>query len=368
MKILLINPWDSEVFPTPAIGYLQATVKAHGHEVKAVDLSGIDSENDDYDFIAASFHSFSVRYAIRIREKFKGHLICGGHHPSSMPHQMLGIGYNQVVVGEGEQALIDIIEGNTSQIINGKQCNIDAIPIPDYTGLSYSGLMGMPIISSRGCPFHCNFCASTRFWGNKYRMRSSDSVLNELAYRINGGMRVWMFEDDNFTANKHRAMEICSGIAEMGKFSWQCASRAESLDDELCRALSLAGCKTVWLGIESLCQDSLDRCNKHTTVAKMLNGIKTAHKYGIETISQFITGIPGDSIENIQETAFQIRKNKIGTRGANIMWILPDTLAYYKAKERGFSDETYLKTGAPFYTYEQDMNTLNKWSNLINVA
>ena len=369
MKVLLVNPWSSEVFPTPAIGYLQAALKARGVDVTARDLPGAMQEPDHYDIIAITFHSFSVRYAIQLREHFKkGRLVCGGHHPSAMPDQMLSIGYDQVVIGEGEKAIIDIVNGNTSPKVYGEISDINDIPFPDYTGLSYTGAMGMPIITSRGCPFACNFCASSHFWDRKYRARTPDNVLSELSMRIAGGMTTWMAEDDNFTANKKRAIEICRGIADMGRFQWQCASRAESLDEELCCALRQAGCKTVWLGIESLSQDSLERCNKHTTVEKMLKGIRIAEDFGIETMSQFLVGIPGDSIRNIYETCANIAGSRIRRKGTNIIWILPCTDIYDKAKAQGFSDDIYLKVGAPYYTYEQDMNTLIHWSNLINQA
>jgi radical SAM superfamily enzyme YgiQ (UPF0313 family) len=368
MKILLINPWEPDIFPNPSIGYIQAAIKHFKINVKALDLGMALQEPDDYDIVGVSFHSFSVKYAKAIRDKFKGHLICGGHHPSALPDQMLSIGYNQVVIGEGEKAIIDIINGNTASIVYGELSDINSIPFPDYTGLSFTGIMGMPVISSRGCPFQCSFCASSHFWNRKYRARTSENVLSELKQLISIGLQTWMFEDDNFTASKYRAIEICNGIATMGQFNWQCASRAESLDKELCIALKEAGCRTVWLGIESLSQPSLDRCNKNTTIDKMLTGIETAESMGIETMCQFIIGLPGDSIEDIQGTVKNIRRSRIRRKGTNIAWILPGTDIYMKAKQAGMSDDVYLKTGAPYYTYEQDINTLNYWSHLINQA
>ena len=363
MRVLLINPWEGEVFPTPAVGYLQSTLKSNGIEVTATDLL---YGSDDYDLVAVTFHSFSVKHAQKIREHYKGRLICGGHHPSALPEQMLSIGYDQVIVGEGEKAIMEVVNGNISKIIKGEISEIDSIPFPDYSGLNFWGTMGIPVITSRGCPFLCSFCGSTSFWGHKYRMRSAANVLQELELRAREGYKTFMAEDDNFTANKKRALEICSGIAEMGVFEWQCASRAESLDEELCRALKLAGCKTVWIGVESLSQDSLDRCNKNTTVEKMLKGIETAERFGIETMSQFIVGLPGDSLKDIQLTVQNIRKSSIKRKGTNILWMLPGTEAYRIAKQKGFSDEIYLQSGAPFYIFEQNIETLKYWCSLID--
>lgn len=327
--------------------------------VTALDLSAALAQRDRFDFVGVTFHSFSVKYARLIRNYFKKRLICGGHHPSALPKQMLSLGYDQVVIGEGENAILDIIHGNNDCIVKGSDRwykSIDDIPFPDYTGLKFTDNV---VISSRGCPFKCNFCASSLFWENSWKSRNPENVINEVS-KLNS----WMFEDDNFTANKKRAIEICRGI----KGSWQCASRAENLDDELCEALKASGCHTVWLGVESFSQASLDRCNKHTTVEKMIKGIEIAEKHGIQTMSQFIVGLPGDTIEDIRETARVIRQTKMTRFGANIAWILPNTEIHTQAKLRGFNDDEYLISGAPFYTYENPLVTLQHWANIINNA
>ncbi len=359
MRVLLINPWEGEIYPPPAIGYLQAALK--GVDVKAVDLSGAFKESD-YDIVGVTFHSFSVVHARRIRDYYKCRLICGGHHPTALPEQMIGIGYDQVVTGEGEKAIVDIINGNTGPIIKGEVVDIELLPVPDYTGLKQSG--SLPVISSRGCPFKCNFCGSVSFW-QRYRVRSAESVLSELNDMRARGISSFMFEDDNFTAHQRRAIDICKGIKGM---SWQCTSRAESLNDELCYHLKSAGCHTVWVGVESFSQATLDNCNKSTTVGKMIRGILSAMKAGLKLRCQFIVGLPGDTSDNIKETVSVIKRHKIRQCGANILWLLPGTEAYKRAKRKGFNDQIYLDHGAPYYTYEQDINTLQNWRQLIRAA
>lgn len=375
MRVLLINPWQGEVFPTPAIGYLASAIRTARPDI---DVTSADMDKalqllktNEYDLVGVTFHSFSVKYARKIREAVKGstRLICGGHHPSAMPEQMLSIGYDQVVVGEGENAILNVLSGNTTPIMRGYSAlyyiNINDIPFPDYTGLSWNGAMGIPIISSRGCSHACNFCASTAFWGRKWKMRSADNVLKEIEQT---GLNLFMFEDDNFVVNRKRAFDICDGLMGSG-YTWQCASRAETLvDEELCLKLKQAGCHQVWVGIESLSQDSLDRSNKHTTVEKMLKGIETADKVGLNIMSQFIVGLPDDTEADIMRTVNTIKGSKIKQKSVQKIWIVPNTVAYDRAKEKGFDDETFLTTGAPYFTYEQSIDTLNRWVNLINTA
>jgi len=275
-----------------------------------------------------------------------------------MPEQMLAIGYDQVVVGEGENAIIEILSGDTSPIIRAPKrvfINDDNMPFPDYTGLRYDDNI---VISSRGCPFRCNFCASTSFWGNKWRPRGAESVIEEINSR---GYKTWMFEDDNFTASKKRAIEICSGI----KGSWQCASRAETLDDDLCLALKRSGCHTIWIGVETFSQKALDRCGKNTTVEKMVRGIQTAERRGIQTMCQFIVGLPESTPEEIAETARVIRRTRMSRIGVNTAWVLPNTDLYTRAKAYGLDDNVYLDSGVPFYTYERPLSTLNNWAEII---
>ena len=153
MRVLLINPWESDALPPPSIRYLQSALKHYAIDVTAANLAEAMNMNDDFDIVGASFHSFSVKYARQIRDKFRGHLICGGHHPSALPEQMLGIGYDQVVIGEGEDAIIDIINGNRDKII--RDCErkyfdgINDYPFPDYAGLTNMGIYRINIISSR---------------------------------------------------------------------------------------------------------------------------------------------------------------------------------------------------------------------------
>ncbi len=386
-KVLLINPWESDFFPPPSIGYLQSSIKSIFKdmiEVESRDLNDaiVMLKNDSFDLVGVTFHSFSIKYAKLIKSLCKSstHLICGGHHPSSLPDQMIDIGYDQVVIGEGENSIIDIILGKekNKKVYDRKSYfkSIDDLPFPDYTGLNgdwrnIDSYNGYPIISSRGCIYNCNFCASSFFWNRKIYMRSSYSVISEIIYNIeNFNMNRWMFEDDNFTFNKKRVKEICKGIVDInnkyGKKYWQCSSRADTLnDEELCRILVESGCKMVWIGVESFSQDTLNRCKKNVSVERMVSGIKTAESIGLSTMCQFIVGLPGDTIKNIIETSEIINKIKMTRIGVNIAWVLPNTDIYNKSKYYGFDDNFYLDNGAPFFVYENDINILEEWKYIL---
>lgn len=366
MKVLLINPYQPGEWAPPPVGYLQGALKHYGVNVIARDLHNAMTDQDHYDIVGVSFHSFSMKYAKQIRNKFKGWLICGGHHVTALPDQLLSIGYDQVVLGEGENAIIDIVRGNKSKVIKDIEGryfpNINDIPFPDYSGLEHPDPR-IPIISSRGCPFSCSFCDAPFFWERKYKIRSADNVLSEIEKRKSEGWTKWSFHDDNFLVNKTRLAEICKGLD--GKNTWDCQCRAESLTEDVCKLIYNAGCRLVHLGIESFSQGSLDRCGKKTTVDKMIKGIENAYNAGITTMGFFIVGLPGDTIKDIEITYNYRKQSKLSKFGSNILWILPGTEIYRKAKEQGFDDKVYLESGAPFYTYEQSLQTLQTWKKLI---
>lgn len=384
MNLLLINPWEPELFPPPGLGYLKAfaMAKIPGLQVELADWTpGIDiSDPDGFQIIGVTVHSFAVRnlpFLVKyLRQRFpSAHLVAGGHHASALPNQLLGLGFDQVVVGPGEAALVAVLEGNRQSILYGVSIpDINDYPIPDYSGLTgewtlplSQGGRALPIISSRGCPFECKFCASSSFWGRRWFPRAPDRVVEEIIYRLeNSQMDSFMFEDDNFTLQRDRAIEICRLLdsevrPRWPQLRWQAASRAETLDDrELCRAMVLAGCTHVWLGIESGAEEILYECSKATTPEKMLQGIKIAEESGLRTVGQFIVGLVGESDRTIEASCNFIRQSSLSLVGANKAWVLPRTYLHEHALRMGFNNEEYLK-GVPFFTWENPESRLEKW-------
>jgi anaerobic magnesium-protoporphyrin IX monomethyl ester cyclase len=383
-RVLLIHPWNPELFPPPAIGYLRAALQQENPSivVKSCYLDASGWPSDPVDFVGVSVHSFSVPHlpsliqSLRLRYP-KAWLIAGGHHPSALPQQMLDIGFDQVVVGQGESALTDIVfRGERSRIYRKE--NSTRILVPDYSDLDVGWTMplgcggrAIAVLSSRGCPFECGFCASSQFWARKWHPLTPDETLMSLEAQIRKyKLSAWMFEDDNFTLQRKRAIEICRAIKEspytqFGRMPWHAASRAAVLQDEdLCRALKDAGCTHLWLGIESLSQKMLNLCKKQTKVESMIKGIQVASRVGLSCMCQFIVGLPGETEETIQETLVRLREAKPPNVGLNKAWILPGTDIHRKAREHGWTDDRFLQ-GVSFYECEWPPGTLDRWVSLL---
>lgn len=389
MRVLLINPWQMGSLPMISLGYLKAYIKKHkpSVEVSFADEVTYSEIKGPFDIIGFSIHTAHLPNAIRILDFLKAkfpdaNFIAGGHHPSALPEQMLEIGFNQVVIGPGGNAFLSIIEGNTADILDYRGDNIDLDIISDYDdqgagsrvpGMTQNlGWKRMPILSSIGCPFSCSFCASSEFWKRKWTPRSAESVVEEMLYRLNTGRASsFIFSDDNLTLKKNRAVELCELIKEKvlvkyPKLEWQCGSRTESLiDQDLCKSLYSAGCRWVWLGIESGSQKLLDSCSKGLRKEKQFEGIEEAYRNKLKTVGQFIVGLIGETEDTISETINFINSTHITNPGCNTAWLLPNTYFHSYALERGFNNDRYLTEGAPFFTYENSIETLVSWTKKI---
>lgn len=236
----------------------------------------------------------------------KGHarVIIGGMHASALPEEA-ATHADQVVVGEAESAILDCVEGRaTERIVHAKPiCDLDSIPFPDYSILK-TPVRCANIMTSRGCPFRCSFCTTSRMFA-PYRRRSVDSVIAEIRAAHQQGFRYMNFEDDNFTADKDRAKEICRRIiAENLQFKETFFFGRTDLarDPELLDLLAKAHLTRVLMGIESLNQASLDEVNKHQSIDDIKKACAACAQYGIRVIASVVLGLDADTPDDIRRT------------------------------------------------------------------
>ncbi|MEK7203229.1 MAG: radical SAM protein, partial [Patescibacteria group bacterium] len=145
--------------------------------------------------------------ALRKAHGLEAKTIIGGIHASMLPNDVTPY-FDQVVVGEAENSILDILSGKIKEKIVYCQRpeDLDSLPIPDFSLIKGSErISNIPVMTSRGCPHHCNFCSVTAMFGKKYRSQSPDRVLREVSRYKKG---VIFFIDDNFTANLKRSNEI----------------------------------------------------------------------------------------------------------------------------------------------------------------
>lgn len=237
-----------------------------------------------------------------IHDKSKAKVLIGGMHASVMPQEALEHA-DQVLIGEGEHVILDVVERRiTDRIVKCEaSCNLDALPLPDYSILK-TPCDCANVMSTRGCTHCCTFCTTSRMFA-PYRQRSVDSVIDEIRMYKEMGFQYMNFEDDNFTADKERAKEICRRmIAEnlvfKETFFFGRVDMAE--DEELMELLSKAHLNRVLIGIESLNPEALEEVNKGQRPSDIRKAAESCRKHKIRLIASVVLGMDSDTKEDIR--------------------------------------------------------------------
>ena len=236
-----------------------------------------------------------------IHQNSKARVIMGGIHPTALPEEALQYA-DQVITGEGENVILDVVEGRRSErIVQGCPIiNLDEVPFPDYSILK-TPCRAANVISSRGCPFRCTFCTTSRMFA-PYRKRSVDNVIREIRMYKELGFQYLNFEDDNFTADKERAKKICRRMIQENltfKESFFFGRTDLAEDEELLQLLHDAHLTRVLIGIESLNQTALDSIHKGQNVENIRRAAAACEKYKIRLIASIVLGLDADTLDDM---------------------------------------------------------------------
>lgn len=285
-------------------------LKNAGHEVEVYEelYKDLDfSKFDAADLIMLSAMTSSSTRAYNIADYFRNkkhkRVIIGGIHASSMPEEAL-LHADQVIVGEGEKVINDVVVGKIKDKIVYSPCvkDLDKIPFPDYSILK-TPCSAANVMTSRGCPFSCSFCTTSRMF-HPYRKRTPDNVIEELKIYKKQGFKYMNFEDDNFTADKERAKEILRKMISNNlifKETFFFGRTDMSNDKELLQLLHDAHLNRVLIGVESLNQKSLDAINKKQKISDIKRCGEVLTKYKIKLIASLVLGLDNDTKEDIEK-------------------------------------------------------------------
>lgn len=314
MKVLFISPgwpkgrlWGELAFRFPSLSL--AAIAAVTPPEWDVALCDDHSEHIDFDadadLIALTAMTPQAPRAYEIAAGFKKRgksVVMGGFHASNMPDEALAH-VDAVVVGEGElvwpRLLADFTLGLLKHIYKPDVLiNMDDIPFARreiFRGKGY--LLTNTIQTTRGCPFDCEFCSVTAFYGRNYRKRQVDQVLTELQQLRKANSFVF-FVDDNIVADRRYALSLFQGMKGMG-FKWLSHAPIDFAGDrELMRAAGESGCLGMFVGFESLNQESLSAMGKVTNRAQTFMADALAFRdNGIGILGSFVLGYDGDTPE-----------------------------------------------------------------------
>lgn len=383
MKILFIVPRIKSLFgdkgmtvhPHIGVAYLAAFLKKNGFEADVFD-DGIEKEKRELfslvegfnpDLIGVTVFSYCYGYAYdlikAIRGKFHIPLVLGGPHISvEGAKALLETDAEFGVKNEGEYTLMELlrelgqphpqfsrIQGlfwrEGARIVENPDrpfiSDLDSLPFPDYEVFGIERYpcfrdKNLPLITSRGCPFACNYCSVRLSMGQRFRMRSQENVFAEIEYFYRQGWNNFDFNDDCFTLDRQRAEGICDLIIQNNlKISFQLYNgiRVDTVDPELLRKLKQAGCYFISYGCEAGNERVLKIIKKGITLEQVRLAVKWTKEAGIRNAVNFIIGHTGETYAD----AFATLKfaKSLPTDFVNFYNLLPypGTESYQWAKE-----------------------------------
>ena len=248
----LMSPFSiNEKRPPLGLGFLISVLRDVGHKVFFIDNYLRPSDfletgyllNNEIDLAGIYANTICYRdtrrmllkmQAMRKKGEWKGKIMVGGPH-TAVALETIPDFVDYIVQGEGERAIIDILEGNTGHVVRAERIrDLDSLPMPAweyFAPLPYDDSVqwfrDRPVFTmntSRGCPFNCAFCSVDSIWGKQYTYFSPERMVSDIEYLIKTyGARGIYFREDNFTLNRKRVINFCELLLRKGiKIKWVC--------------------------------------------------------------------------------------------------------------------------------------------------
>jgi radical SAM superfamily enzyme YgiQ (UPF0313 family) len=357
MRILFVTlparGWDGKLtslpFPHTGVGYLIAYLKQRGIECRVLDTAFDFAHHGEQireavkkhtpDLVGLTIYSNVVNEAkdvvAAIRKATAAPIVAGGPHISVTNKEFLeqtGVEFGVMRDGEiplcklatalsgsgGDEEFskipglifrnrdgVYVVQGNTELVHN-----LDELPFPDLSEFDlqkYSAWRRkfFNIITSRGCPYACTYCAAPLVTGRKFRMRSPANVVAEIEHYVAQGFTRFGIADDAFNVDLDRAKEVCRLLIEKNLgLVWDMGNgiRANTVDQEFFSLLKQAGCNFVGFGMESGNDEILRHIKKGVKVSQMYDAVRWAKEAGIGTAVNFILGHPGETCQTALDT------------------------------------------------------------------
>lgn len=333
LRVVLLKPpipyhLDPSEQQPLGIAYIAAQTRKQGFQTSLIDLGNEKLTSQTIEKIppanvygiTSTFLDLKVSHwlASHIKKKFPDSLlVLGGLGPTASPEFIDNNIFNTYVIGEGELAFLDILNDYQNNI-EVKQCyvsslieDLDAIPFPARDlyqikggnifsfGKEYHKGGSTGLITSRGCPFKCSYCATNAIWKRKVRFRSVENTLDEIQdCVVKFGIRQFRIQDDNFTLKKERLSNICQGILDRDlNIYWRCSTSASLIDTNILTLMKKSGCVEISYGAESGDPDVLKFLDRKFDIESTIESVKKAQEVGIKVRLFFMIGLPGTTSE-----------------------------------------------------------------------
>jgi radical SAM superfamily enzyme YgiQ (UPF0313 family) len=188
--------------------------------------------------------------------------------------------------------------------------DLDSLPIPAYHLFPHDIRSDLDLDVGRGCPFACSFCSTSRFWRRRYRLKSTQRILEEIrVLREQYEAESFSFSHDLFTANRERVQEFCERVlAEEMDITWSCAARIDTVDPQLLRLMADAGCRNIFYGVETGSPRMQREIQKNLSIDEAWSAIDATTNADINATLSFIAGFPTECTSDLEQTLSMIQE------------------------------------------------------------
>ncbi len=347
-KILLISPSVNSTRKTPkelripeiSLAYIASfTPQEFNVEILEEEVEAIDFDKD-CDLVGISCVTANAPRGYEVAAEFKKRgktVVMGGMHPTVCPDEALQYA-DSVVIGEAEGAweilLKDYTSGKIKPTYRNLKPDVSNYPLPRRDLSKGKTMFNIkPVVTTRGCPYNCDFCCVPEFFGRKLRHLDIDKVVEDLA---TAGSKNFLFLDDNIIGHPKYSIELFKAIKHLHiKWVGQ-ASISFVKNTELMKTAAESGCVSLFFGLESVSKHQLDKLRKNPKdIFEVEEAIKKVRDIGILFHTSMVFGFDDDTESVFDDTLEFVLKNKVGSGSFNILTPYPGTQIYKKFKEEG---------------------------------
>lgn len=349
MKLLLVSPCRDEHLRYPhalripqlALNIIASLTPSH-YDVKIVEeeLEEVNLD-EECDIVGISTMTSNAPRAYRMAAEFRKRgrtVVIGGVHPTVLPEEAIQYA-DAVVIGEAEDTWGTLIEdfehGNLQRFYKSHQPNVSPYPLPrrELTSKSSGIFNVMPIVTTRGCPYDCEFCCVPKFFGRKLRSLPVEKVVSDI--EASKGKK-FLFLDDNIIGNPKYAKELFRALEPL-KIRWVGQASISFVNDtELMRLAAQSGCVALFFGLETVSTSALQRMRKSIKqLSANDDAIKKVREYGIVFHASMVFGFDEEDKSIFEDTLEFLMRNKIATVSFNVLTPYPGTKIYDRFKKEG---------------------------------
>jgi radical SAM superfamily enzyme YgiQ (UPF0313 family) len=284
----------------------------------------VDSLNleEDFDAVGITMMTAQARRGYEVADHFRGrgvHVVLGGVHPTALPEEAAQH-CDTVIAGEAERTwprfMDDLRNGRPEKLYQDQGVDLGASPVPRYDLVDTSVFPLLPIQTTRGCPYGCDFCSVTTVFGPEFRVKTVGQVLKEIEAikRVTKTNR-FVFNDDNTFVVRKKAYELLEAIKPLRARYFAQTDISAAKDEKLLALLAESGCTTLFIGFESLVPENLAAIQRNKFKLKHLDvyeeSCKRIQARGIQVLGAFVVGFDHDTRDSLMVLRDFILENHI---------------------------------------------------------